>query len=191
MVAVWTMIDSELIETHYLSQWGRPSRRARFETRQETIEIWKWAPEISAQGVAIYATVGASVWPVPKLDPLHRTEYFIGLLPERDEIASPLAALGLHSLREHVAIDHGDTVPTGRPLWRGSSASFFLILRPTRALIAPVVDSNGVHVEFLQAVPIFDEEREFRMRKGTEALVDLWRDASIEFWNPTRASAVF
>ena len=35
--------------------------------------------------------------------------------------ASPLAALGLYSARESVALDHGHTVTAGGPQWTGSS----------------------------------------------------------------------
>lgn len=51
--------------------------------------------DANPEGVALYATLGASARPMVGRDANLRVEIFLGLVPERDEVASPLAALGL------------------------------------------------------------------------------------------------
>jgi hypothetical protein len=113
----------------YVARWGPPSRNARFEVDGLEVEVFKWNAEVNPEGVNLYATIGASVGPMSGRDPNHRVEFFVGLLPAKDEIASPLAALALYPTREGVALDHGHTVSADGPLWPGTDMRRFLVLR--------------------------------------------------------------
>ncbi len=53
-----------------------PSRRARFEIGEFEMEIYKWAADANAEGVALYDTIGASSRPMVGRDPNHRVEFF-------------------------------------------------------------------------------------------------------------------
>jgi hypothetical protein len=148
--------------------------------------VLKWSAEVSPEGVALYATVGASGRPLPGTDPGHRIEIFTGLLPEQDGIASSLAALALYSAREREAIDHGPTVPASGPLWPGSGMRTYLVMRAREGVLPALDLSDGLHVEFLQALPIFDSERDYKVRHGADALIRLWEEHRVPFWDPTR-----
>jgi hypothetical protein len=184
------MIVTDAVRDLYLAHWGEPSRRARFEVGEFEIEVCKWAADANSDGVALYATVGASARPMVGRDPNHRVEFFVGLVPERDDVASALAALGLFSAREGVALDHGHTVPADGPLWPGTQMQTFLVLRPLRDFLPPLELPEGLHVDFLQAVPLFDGERAFKSEHGAEALLQRWEREGVPFWNPERASAL-
>lgn len=178
---------SRAVEDLYEANWGRPSSRARFEVEGLSIEVLTWRPAENPEGVALYATVGASEKTLPGHDSTHRMEFFIGLLPGRDEVAGPLAALGLYSAREGVALDHGHTVPSDTPLWPGCRMSSLLVIRTRDDYLRALELPRGLHVEFLQAIPIYDSERSFKHRYGTDALLELWESAGVPFWNPERA----
>jgi len=171
----------------YRAHWGEPSREAHFEVDDLAIEVLKWDADANAEGVALYATVGASSRTLAGHDPKHRTEFFVGLLPEHDAIASPLAALGLYSVREGVALDHGHTVPAGEPLWPGSPMRSFLVMRPRPDFLPALELPDGLHVTFFQAIPIFDSELQFKSEHGADALMRRWEDAQVPFWSGDRA----
>jgi hypothetical protein len=181
------MTVTEAVRDLYLAHWGEPTRTARFETGDLAIEVLKWDADATTEGVALYATVGASNWPSDGRPPAHRSEFFVGLLPARDEIASPLAALGLYSAREGVPLDHGHTVPAGKPLWPGSPMQWFLVLRPRDDFLPPLELPDRLHIEFLQAIPISRSELEFKSEFGADALVRGWEDAEVDFWGSERS----
>ena len=114
-------------------------------------------------------------------------EYFIGLEPSRDAVVQELAGLALFARQENVTVDHGHSVPADGPLWPGSPMSTFLVLRPMVAIVPPLHLSGGVHVEFLQAIPIYESERRFKNQHSAEALLERWENAQVRFWDPRRA----
>jgi hypothetical protein len=170
----------------YVALWGEPSRKAAFRVAGLDVEIYKWNAETTAEGVALYATIGASAYPMAGRDPKHRVEYFLGLLPPQDAVASQLAALGLYSEREGVAVGHGDTVPADEPLWPGTELRWFLMLRPLGGIISPLELPDGMHVEFMQAIPIFESELAYKARHGARELLKHWQESGVAFWNPGR-----
>ena len=171
----------------YRAHWGEPSRMARFDSGEYEIEIYKWNAEANPEGVNLYATVGASAWPSEEQHPSHRNEFFLGLLPARDEVASPLAALGLYSVQQGVRVDHGHTVPASAPLWPGTHMDTFLVLRPIVEMVPTVEIGGDLHVELLQAIPIFASERAYKATHGPEALLRRWEDRKVQFWDPDRS----
>jgi hypothetical protein len=49
--------------------------------------------------------------------------------------------------------------------------------------------ADGTHIEFLQALPIFDSEFAFKTDHGAEALLDRWEKSRVPFWDPNRTPA--
>ena len=45
---------------------------------------------------------------------------------------------------------------------------------------------DRVHVEFLQAIPLFDSELALKKEEGAETLLEQWRAGGVPFWNPSR-----
>lgn len=171
----------------YLARWGEPSRTATFRVAGLDAEILKWKAEANPEGVNIYATIGASVHPMAGREPNHRVEFFLGLLPGKDDVASPLAALALYPSREGVALDHGHTVPADGPLWPGTEMRRFLILRPIDNTMPPLELPSGIHVELLQAIPIFESEFAYKSRLTADALLSRWEAKQTAFWDPRRS----
>jgi hypothetical protein len=183
-------VIAEAVFDHYRARWGEPSRRARFEVEGLGIDVLKWDAEASPEEAALYATVGASTWPLNGRDPEHRVEFFAGLLPEQDGIASALGALGLYHVRERLVLDHGHTVPAGGPLWPGTAMDSLLVMRPRAGFLPALQVPNGVHVEYLQAIPIYESDRAFKAEHGAEALLRRWERERVQFWDPNRADTL-
>ena len=180
-------IQHKILE-RYETQFGVPSRRARFDVDNHRMEICKWSAESSGEGVAIYATLGASGRPPHALPTTHRHEYFIGLNPERDDVARALAVLGIHEARQREELDHGHALTLDWPLWEGAQFRTFLVMRQRGEIIPTLSLPDGLHVEFLQAIPVFDSELDFKRIHGVDALVRHWADGQVAFWDPMRVA---
>lgn len=170
----------------YRARWGDPSRQAAFRTGSDQIEVFKWDAAANGLGGDLYATLGGSAEDMPGAERGHRVEYLVELKPGRDDIASALAALGLFARREREFVDHGHTVPADGPLWPGTQMSTFLVLRQIGKIVPALELPDGVHVEFLQAVPMFESERRFKVTHGAEALMRRWEATRTPFWDPSR-----
>ena len=64
--------------------------------------------------------------------------------------------------------------------------SAFLVMRPSGDIISPVKLPDGLQVEFLQAIPVFESEIAFKAEHGAEALIRRWEDLGVRFWDPNR-----
>lgn len=177
----------QVVRDAYAELWGAPSRTAEFQIGELVISIEKWAAEANPEGVALYATLGSSRHSIAGWDPSHRVEFILGLHPERDEVASALAALALYSHREGVALDHGHTVVAGGSLWSGTTMDGFLIMRPTGPLV-PIIGFEGMHIEVLQALPTYKAERDLLRETPADALMAAWHKTGVPFWDPERPS---
>jgi hypothetical protein len=180
------MIELETVRETYVARWGKPTRTALFKAEKYAVEVLTWDAEANREGVALYATVGASSLTLEGRPPEQRSEFFTGLQPARDEIAGALAALSLYGVREGVVLHHGHTVPSEEPLWTGSQMSTLLVVRARPGFLPPLVLPDELLVEFLQAIPIFETERAYKKVHGVEALMSLWEKAHTPFWNPDR-----
>lgn len=170
----------------YRARWGDPSLEAAFRSSDDQIEVLKWDAATNGLGVDVYATLGASNEDMPGTERGHRVEYFVGLSPGRDAVASALAALGLFARREGDFVGHGHTVPAGGPPWPGAQLSAFLVLAQTGEILPALELANGAHVDFLQAIPLFEPERRWKVAQGVQALMDRWDAAGTPFWDPNR-----
>jgi len=181
------MTTVETVRDTCRALWGKPSRSVKFTEGQYAVEVLKWDPKSTPDGLALYLTVGASAWPLPGGPPDRRIEFFTSMLPARDEIADPLAALSLYSILQGVTLDHGNTVPSEAPLWRRSAMSTLLVARPRVGFLPAIESPDGPHVEFLQAIPIFESERAYKKEYGVAALLECFAEAHTPFWDPDRS----
>lgn len=173
------------IREHYENLWGEPSREAHFKIMGKETDLFKWDADLNPEGVFLYATAGMSEYPLTGYAPTHRLELFTGLLPERDEIANPLSMLALSPVirNKHLAANHTMTFP--EPLWQGTEMRSFLVRKP-KVEIVPTLTIKDVHIEFLNAIPIFPSEVAFKSKHGADALIQVWYEARVPYWNPDR-----
>ncbi len=174
------------VKQHYTSALGEPSRRASFQIDAYSAEVYKWSADQNPQGVALYASIGASRDPLTGMDSSHRVEFFIGFLPEQDSVARPLAMVALDPVLHGSTLGHGETVTYPEPLWPGTEMCSFLILRPQTHVIPDLMLPGGLHVEFMQLVPLFPSELEFKIAHDEDELMEELERAGVPFWEPDR-----
>lgn len=173
------------VTDYYHKKFGSPSRQAEFiEKTGKKIEIYKWEENQTEEEVAIYATGGASaVFGTPETS----CEFFIGLTPQVDDIAQALAEVALHGSGSSDIPKPGDTTTLTYPLWEGTTASAFLftdgddIICPTRI--------GSKNLVFVQLVPLFPSEIEFKKVNGVEALWSAFESLQVPYWDSRRAQA--
>ncbi len=189
MVAIWRRTEMILdeVKEHYRNLWGQSSRRASFRLSGHLVEVWKWNAESNPQQVNMYATLGCSAHVVAGYDNDHRVEFFVGLQPSEDDVARSLSMLAFEAMGNKVELGHGHSMTFPEPLWRGTRMNAFLVIRPRVQVIPARSSAGGLHVEFLQAIPVYESEVAFKAKHRTEALLQRWEAAHVAFWNPQRA----
>jgi Suppressor of fused protein (SUFU) len=183
-------MTQDLVRKHYRDLWGEPSRVAEHIFKSEAFEIWKWAADRTTEKVALYATIGASAWPLPASPFSHRFELFLGLQPAEDEVAMALAGVASFPFRTGKQLAPGHTVTfPDMPLWPTTSMQTFLVRRPREPIIPTLRGPEGLHVEFWQVLPLHGAELDFHRRHGPDALLERWEAAGVPFWDPRRPAA--
>lgn len=177
------MVIRDVIRDCYAARWGTPHRVGRFDAGGRAMEIYKWPESATGEGVAIYATNGASAEAVQPSG--YRVEFFIGLTPEFDDIAPALSLLGSYPSTGN-AVFAGDTVTHGEPLWRGAAARTFLVVPQTEALLEALLLPDATHVHFHMVMPISDGELALTKKRGAEWLLGELNDRSIPTWKHDR-----
>lgn len=191
MVAVrGTFVITANVERQYLSRFGPPTESVSVPVSGVTIEVLKWDPLQTDQGVVLYATLGAAALPVSgSARSLHRLELMLGLSSPRDSVAKALATLARYPSESGQPLEHGHTLDVVSPLWDSTEMTAFLVTRPLEALVPTLEVDEGLAVEFMTAIPIFQSEIRYKQRHGVEALLTRWELFWIEFWDPDRSPA--
>jgi Suppressor of fused protein (SUFU) len=173
------------IRGYYESRYGEPDRIARFTTRQgRVLHIYKWRAEGNPEGVALYATDGARFI---QQSGNSACEFFIGLLPEVDEIVTAVAEVAAAGNGSQSPPDIGDTVSLPFPL--GVQGSIQTFLFSNGEVILPRLDKGNESIVFVKLVPLFPSELEFKKKFGEEALWDEFRARVVPFWSLCRERA--
>jgi hypothetical protein len=175
-----------VVEAHYRQLFGKPDREAGFVSRAgEEIHVLKWAESRTPIGVTLYGTAGSSQWYKPGTDGSHRMEFFIGLKPEADDVATTLAELARDPLVNPRELNVGDTVTLPESLWSGTDMRSVMVMDGDD-IIPPLILDNGVHVVFRKIIPLYDNELAYKRDAGSDGLLERWRSQVVPFWNPFR-----
>lgn len=178
------MSDRCAVRECYTSLYGNPSREAEFVAPSgKVVEVLKWDAQATGEDVCIYATIGACDQSLGLLN-----EYFIGLSPEEDSIVYALAEIALYGNGTMKTPKTGDSVTLSSDVWQNTGMTSFLFTDGS-GIIAPFAH-GGVQISFVQVVPIYAEELEFKKKNGEKALWDLFEMQAVEYWNPCREQAI-
>lgn len=154
-----------------------------FHIEDTPVRVLRWDAETSPEGVFMYATMGVSTRPAEGHSPDHRLEYFVGLLPPQDDAALAFAQLAAVTWNE--PMDHGHTVEMDGPLWPGTDMNCWLVTTPLVEIVPPLLH-DGLHVQWLMAIPLYPSERTWKAVHGLEALVSQWEAEEVPYWDPHR-----
>ena len=177
----------DAVLSHYIDLLGKPSDCETYTACNIDVSVYLWRIGANPFGVNLYATVGASKYPVTGHSKEHRNEFFLGIDSELDSMFHALALVGTHSYRNRTQLGHGHTVTFEQPLWEGSEMRTLLIARADDEIIPTLVVNTHVHIEFLQVIPIFRSELDFKVKHGVNELFDRWEEERVPFWRADRS----
>jgi hypothetical protein len=170
----------------YFRKYGEPSRTAEFVSRGGSrIQIFKWTEDQTGEGVTMYATAGASE---TLGDGTQSCEFFVGLTPAVDEVAEALAEIALRGIGSTAVPSPGDTTTLSFPLWPGTRMQSMLFTDGSE-LIPSYTDATK-RIDFIQLVPLFDSELDFKKKYGEKALWEKFESTKVPYWNSNRAPAL-
>lgn len=173
------------IRDFYQKHYGEPDRQASFTSPEgRFVDVLKWSPEKTAEEVVMYATCGASCSPMQSAQ---GCEFFVGLASEVDSIVDALAEVALHGSGREGVPEEGDTITLAFSLWQGTDAKSFLFTDGSEIL--PPMAAGHRNIRFIQLVPIFESELEFKKARGHEALWDAFESLEVPYWDPFRKAA--
>ncbi|MCB4811062.1 suppressor of fused domain protein [Methylovorus menthalis] len=173
-----------MIIDHYFKKFGSPSREAEFSTQKNSIKVLKWDQDKTGEGVAIYATEGASNI---HGDENNGCEFFLGIAPEVDDVVDAIAEAALHGNGTLLIPNSGDSINLSYPLWVGTEAHSFMFTNGDE-IIEPINIVNK-KIIFIQLVPIFESELKY---KNDHSEIDLWKRfeaLEVAYWNAKRKQA--
>lgn len=176
------------MRSHYTATLGEPDREAEFAKGRSVIGVLKWRTGPRTEGVTLYATEGVSDYPLPGVPGSHRQEYFVGFEPECDDVAAPLAWLGIYVQSAPQPLAEGNTYRAPEPLMEGLGFRGFIVLGAQKGFLSPIDLPDGRHVEFLMLIPAFEDELDFAKAHGVDRLMDAIESAEVPFWDPRRRS---
>ncbi|WP_064741650.1 suppressor of fused domain protein [Hamadaea tsunoensis] len=118
---------------------------------------------------------------------------FVLLAPDHDprHIETLTMTAYYHAAGGSFALDHGHTVPIGRPWIRGSACRFLVVSLPY--LWGPSLEMCSLpegHARILWLLPITRAERNFKHKHGLEALEQKLEAARIAPSDPCRKSVI-
>lgn len=174
------------VKNHLIGLWREPTRIADFQTLDFSIEVFKWDANIHPEEVNFYTTVGMSNHRIFGFDPLHRIELFIGLTPSKDEIAERLAHFAYTSIRDNLQIGDNHSMTFSAPLWNNTKMDCLLLSIPNVEIVPTLLLEDGVHVSFLQMIPLFPSELEYKKANGVDDFWKSWQSREIPFWDSER-----
>lgn len=174
------------ITNYYIEKYGSPARTAEFVSKDGIeIKIYKWTAEQTKEGVSIYSTMGAN----SRLsDKAFACEFFIGLTPDADDIAGALAEVALHGSRGSQPPKNGDSITLSHPLWDGTNARSFLFTDGDEIL--PPLQLKDKLITFIQLVPLFDSELNYKKDNGEQKLWAAFEAKKTPYWCSNREPAL-
>lgn len=182
----------QALRGHYVKFLGSEFNERRLAFMDYRVSVLRWSAETNPTQVTVYATIGGSLHPIPAA-PDHRLEVYSGFLPDPDgteEFSRTLAEIAMHQATEGSEVHPGHTFTFAESLWPGAAMRTILLASPGPQPSVPPLDlANGVHVEFLLAIPIHDREAQEVRRIGVDALLELWAEEEVPFWDPHREAA--
>jgi hypothetical protein len=117
--------------------------------------------------------------------PNHRIELRLGLDHPNRHIPGILADPADSPRRHRTWLDEGRTIPGDEPAWGETERSDFLFVGGDQFLESLDL-SEGVHIGFLIAIPIFRPELEYKKGHGRRALLQAWDVATVSYADPHR-----
>lgn len=173
----------EELEAHYTSVVGiEPQFETMTSLEGNTVGLFHWPQGSSRMGVALYASAGISVPGPDGRGHKHTVEVFVGVKQDSAEVREAFANLVTSlvcSGTPHPA-RHGVFVAGDWEVIEGRKFTGWVLTERPDELIPDLQLKDGRHIIFLDALPVFPEEAEFRHGNRAEELLGMWEEWEVE-----------
>ena len=173
----------EELEAHYASAVGaQPEFDTMTSLEGDTVGIFQWPRGSSRMGVHLYASAGISVPGPAGRGHLHTVEVFTGVKQNSPHVREAFANL-ITSLvcgtSPHPA-RHGAFVAGDWEVIEGRKFTGWILTERPDQLIPNLQLQDGRHIMFLDALPVFPEEANFRHGNRADDLLGMWEEWEVK-----------
>ena len=173
----------EELEAHYTAAVGaEPEFGTMTSLEGNTVGIFYWPKASSRMGVHFYASAGISVPGPGGRGHSHTVEVFIGIkqdFPQVREAFANLITSMVCSTTPHPA-RHGVFVAGDWQVIEGRKFTGWVLTERPDELIQDLQLKDGRHITFLDALPVFPEEAEFRHGNRADDLLGMWEEWEVK-----------
>jgi len=186
----------KLVMKHYIQYWGEPIEVNKLDWPQEgglggSFRIVKFVPQ--ADEKRIYATVGLSAQAMPARLPTPndafepRAELFIYADLETNSLIELLTALVVYPFENQTFLWTRQTILGKSPVTDHSKMTSVYITSPYfEEESFHSLHINDHHIQMLWIVPIYESEREYKIKYGWQALEELFEEKELDIWSLQR-----
>ncbi|MDQ1053130.1 hypothetical protein QE394_001058 [Arthrobacter sp. SORGH_AS 212] len=176
------MIDE--LRQHYTTAIGAEPVLHEMNTRDgKRMGVFEWPTGTTRLGVHLYASAGVGHFG-PE-GPGHAVELFTGVQPGGQDVLEAFSTMALNVRESGTMPQHGVFVAGDWKIIKDRKfTGWVLTERPDDFM--PRLDLPGGHVVFLDALPVFPEEADYRHGNRTDDLFEIWEAKEVESWNLAR-----
>lgn len=176
----------EQLREHYTKVVGtEPAYRALRTRDGLALGVFEWPAGSNRMGVHFYASAGASQYGPGARH--HAVELFVGVEHGDETVLEGFADLALSVLKSGTVPRHGVFVAGDWTVIKGRDFTGWVLTERPDDLIPQLDLPDGRHVVFLDALPVFWEEAEFRHGNRADDLFDIWEAEEVKSWDLGRA----
>lgn len=174
----------EELRQHYTKAIGAEPVLHEMNTRTgKRMGVFEWPAGTTRPGVHLYASAGAGhYW---KDHHGHAVELFAGVKQGGQDVLEAFCTMALNVRESGTVPQHGVFVAGDWKIIKGRNfTGWILTERPDDFM--PQLDVHGGHVVFLDALPVFPEEAEYRHGDRSDDLFDIWEAEEVKSWDLDR-----
>ncbi|WP_454697501.1 suppressor of fused domain protein [Arthrobacter humicola] len=175
----------EELREHYAAVVGSEPEYQEMRTRSgESLGVFEWPKGRSRMGVHLYASAGATRHGPGARQ--HAVELFLGVNTGSEAVKEAFANMTLSVLKSNTVPQHGVFVAGSRKVIKGRKFTGWVLTERPDDLIPELQLTTGRHVVFLDALPVFPEEAQYRHGNRSDELFGIWEETGVESWNLDR-----
>ncbi|PNH82948.1 MULTISPECIES: suppressor of fused domain protein [unclassified Arthrobacter] len=161
----------------------KPGPAAALFHRQQ-LGVFEWPAGTSRRGVHFYASAGASPYGPDARH--HAVELFVGVEAGDEAVLEGFADMALSVLKSGTVPRHGVFVAGGWKVIKGRDFTGWVLTERPDDLIPQLDLPDGRHVVFLDALPVFWEEAEYRHGNRADDQFEIWEAEEVKSWDLNR-----
>lgn len=175
----------EELREHYAAVVGSEPEYHEMRTHSgESLGVFEWPKGTSRMGVHLYASAGATCHGPGARQ--HAVELFLGVNTGSEAVKEAFANMTLSVLKSNTVPQHGVFVAGSWKVIKGRKFTGWVLTERPDDLIPELQLTTGRHVVFLDALPVFPEEAQYRHGNRSDELFGIWEETGVESWNLDR-----